>query len=113
MNATIHSDENPVASLRIPSLGVAKEAATQGVRARVEYRSRRTGTLQDVEGEIVAIHASSTAWKGQYSLDVATDDGRTIIVHAGLREVHSATDQCMTRLGRLTVIEPAASEGEN
>ena len=112
MNATLHTDENPTESFRIPSLPVAREAANQQVRVRVHYVSRRTGTAQTVEGEVLDCHHSATAGKGQYSLDIATDDGRTILVHAGLREVHSKTDQCMTRLGRLTVIEPAYEVGE-
>lgn len=100
-------DQTSTASLRIPSLPVAREAANQNVRARVQYVSRRTGTTQTVEGRVTACYADENAGRGNYSLDVATDDGRTIFVHADLREVHSRTDACLTRLGRLEVIEPA------
>ncbi|MWG34806.1 hypothetical protein [Halomarina oriensis] len=104
---TTSADENSTASLRIPPLPVAKAAAEQHVRARVSYLSRRTGTIQYVEGRVVECAHGPDADRGQYTLTLATTDGREIIAHATLREVHSKTDACLTRLGNLTAIEPA------
>ncbi|MWG36535.1 hypothetical protein [Halomarina oriensis] len=110
MTTKTTTTQDSIAPLRIPSRPVAVEAAAQEVRARVTYRSRRTGTDQTVTGTVVDCVHSDTADDDQYTLHLETDEGHTVFACPTLRNVVSKTSRT-TRLGRLLAIDPVG-DGE-